>query len=299
MSNKLKNETVYRIDHIPGEEIDLDQEFENIHTHREYDAHGNLLMEITYTRDGSVADKILMDYDEKGNLTETRIFDEYGDILERKEVFYFPDNRIQKEMTYYLDGSYDLNEYFYDDNGRLTGMKVKDDEDEPDYSERYYYDGEDVVKLERYDDEDELIFSQEDKYEEGKLVSRTTWSDEDDEPYTLVQNYSVHGHMVEELRYNSDNELVERNIYEEDENGRVFRLTEENRQRKNTTDFEYDDKGRVAYQKETDLHGDLNHELWRFFGPDGELVRTTVEMVMKPSLEKRAYSLIHKREYYS
>jgi YD repeat-containing protein len=297
MSNRIKSETVYRIDHVPGEEIDPDQEFESIHSYREFDGSGNLVLEVAYTRDGEIADKIARKYDPDGRLTETCVYGEDEEILERKETVY-DRGRIAKELTHYLDGSYDVHEFFYDEEGKLTGMTVKDDEDEPDYSEQYFYEGEKVVKVERLDAEGELIFKQEDEYSDGVLVTRTTWSAEDEEPYTVIQRFTASGHLEEEMRYNDSEELIERNIYEEDKHGRVARLTEENRQRKNTTEFEYDEKGNVVHQVETNLNGELNHEVFRFYGPDGEPVKTTVEAMNRLGNQMIAYTLVYKREFY-
>ena len=82
------------------------------------------------------------------------------------------------------------------------------------------------------------------------------------------------------------------------ENGRVVRIIEENRQRKNTTEFTFDDKGNVVHHIETDLNGDLNHEVFRVYDPEGNLLQTRIEAVLKPSGEQRAYSLVYKREMF-
>jgi antitoxin component YwqK of YwqJK toxin-antitoxin module len=299
MSNKIKSETIYRIDHLPGDEIDLDQEFDGMQSYHEYDEAGRLILEIAYTRDGEIADKVAYRYDETGRMLETSIYGEDDDILERKEIIWSDDKRVMQEIIHYLDGSEDIHEFFYNEQGNVTGMQVKDDEDEIEFSEKYFYDGDKVIKVERLDGEDEIIFRQEDEVENGNLKVRTIWSAEDEEPYTIIQHFNAAGHREEELRYNSRKELIERNIYEENEHGRVVRMIEENKQRKNTTEFSYDDKGNIVYQKETDLNGELNHEIFRFYGPDGEPVKTTVEAIARPAFQKRAYTLIYRREMYA
>jgi YD repeat-containing protein len=298
MSNKIKSETVYRIDHMPGEEIALEQDFDQMQSYREYDRSGRLLLEIAYTQYGEIADKIEYRYNEEGNLLETFIYGDDDEVLERKEVVWSDDNRIAREFIHYLDGSEDIHEFFYDEQGNLTGIRVKDDEDELEYVEKYFYEDGLPVKIERKNEDDDLIFSQEDEYENGKLLTRTVWSAEEEEPYTFVQHFNASGHREQELRYNSREELIERNIYEEDEHGRVVRLIEENRQRKNTTEFSYDDKGNVIHQVETDLNGELNHEILRVYSPEGDPLRTTVEAIIRQSGDKRAYSLIFKRETF-
>lgn len=299
MSNKIKSETIYRIDHVPGEEIDLSLEFEDaMQSFNEYDEAGHLVSEIAYTHDGDVADKVEYKYDDEGKLVETLIYGEDDEILERKEISWDENKRIKQEVIHYLDGSEDIHDFYFDENGNLTGIEVKDDEDELEFSEKYTYAGGKVVKVERWDGDHELLFRQEDEFAEGILIKRTVFSAEESEPHTIIQNFNDRGHREEELRYDSREKLVERNIYEEDENGRLIRMVEENRQRKNTTEFSYDNKGNVIYQKETDLNGNVNHEIWRFYGPGGEPVKTTVEQLARPSMEKRAYTLVYKREIY-
>jgi antitoxin component YwqK of YwqJK toxin-antitoxin module len=298
MSIKIKSETIYRIDHLPGEEIDPDQELDQKQSYREFDKSGKLLLEIAYTQDGEIADKIEYRYDEAGRLLETLVYGEDDEVLERKEELRDHDGRIIRQLTHYLDGSADIHEYFFDDHGNLTGMQVKDDEDELELSEKYFYEDDRLVKIERSNDENEVIFRQEDSYVNGLISTRKIWSSEEEEPFTVINQFNAAGLRVQELRYNSRDQLIERNIYEEDDHGRVIRIIEENRQRKNTTEFSFDDQGNVVRQVETDLNGDLNHEVFRVYSPEGDLLQTTVEAVIKSSGMKRAYSLIFRREVF-
>jgi YD repeat-containing protein len=299
MGSKIKSETIYRVDHVPGDEIDPGLEYENIHSYHEYDPDGRLLVEIAYTRDGDIADKMEYRYDEHGNLCETMIYGEDGEILERKEEVWESPERLRCEIIHYLDGSRDNYEYFYDENGALTGVQVTDDEDELEYSEKYFYEGDKLVKIERTDEEGELIYRQETAYEDGRIKSRTTWSSEEEEPYTLVHYFNGSERREKEERFDGDGKLIERNIYEEDVEGRLHRVIEENRQRKNTTEYSFDAKGNPVAQVETDMNGEVNHEISRLYSPEGELMRTTVEIVNKQNGVRMAYSLIFKRENFA
>lgn len=298
MSNRIRSEKVYRIDHLPGEEIDMNPEFQNLQSVREYDEAGRLIAEISYTRDGEISDKMEYRHDAEGRLIETLIYGEFDEVLERRIVTWGDGDRINRETVQYQDGSEDIHEFFYDEKGKLTGIQVSDDEEELEFTESYFYDGDHVVRVERRDEDDELVFWQEDEYSGDILKKRSIWSDEEEEPYTVVQNFDDEGHRTGEIRYDSKDKPVERNTYELDSKGQVICLVEENKIRKNTTEFTYDEAGNVIYQKETDLHGNLNHEIYRFFSPEGDLIRTTVEAVIRPSMEKRAYSLIHYREWF-
>lgn len=298
MSKKIKSETIYRFNHLPGEEIDFDQEFDIKQSYREFDESGNLILEMTFNQYGEMADKTEYRYDEAGRLIETLIYGEDDEVLERRESIREKDGRLEKELIHYLDGSVDTHKYAYDEKGNLTGMRVVDDEDEPEFSEKYYYEDDRLIKVERLNDNDKVVFRQEDTYENGKISNRKIWSSEDGEPYTVINKFNEAGLREQELRYNSRDQLIERNIFQEDEHGRVVRIIEENRQRKNTTEFSFDEKGNVIHQVETDMNGDLNHEVFRVYNPEGELIQVTVETVLKSSGSVLAYSLIYKRETY-
>lgn len=295
MSKKIKSETIYRLDHLPGEEIDINQEFDLKHSYHEFDESGNLILEMSYSLDGEVVDKIAYHYDESGRLVESLIYDEYDEVLERREAIRDQDGRTIRELIYYLDGSADSREYSYDEKGNLISMRAIDADGEQELSEKYFYENDKVVKVERYNEDDKVVFWQKDLYTNGVISTRKIWSSEDDEPYTLVHQFNEAGHREQELRYNKSNQLVERNIYEEDEHGRIVRIIEENKQKKNTTEFSFDEQGNVIHQVETDLNGNLNHEVFRVYDPDGELLITTVEAVIKPSGDIQAYSLVYRR----
>jgi hypothetical protein len=192
----------------------------------------------------------------------------------------------------------DTHEYYYDEKGNLTGMRVADDEDELEFSEKYYYEDDRLVKIERCNEYDKVVFRQEDTYENGVISTRKIWSSEEDEPFTLIHHFNAAGHREQELRYNSRDQLIERNIYEEDDHGRLIRIIEENKQRKNVTEFSFDEHGNLTHQQETDINGDLNHEIFRFYNTEGELIQATIESVIKSSGSVLAYSLIYKRETF-
>ena len=299
MSKKIKSETIYRLNHLPGEEINIDQEFDMKQSYREFDETGNLILEMAFNQYGEMADKMEYRYDVNGRLKETVIYGEDDDeVLERREAVRDKDGRLSKEFIHYLDGSVDTHEYYYDGKGNLTGMKVVDDENELEFSENYYYEDDRLVKIERCNEYDKVVFRQEDTYENGVISTHKIWSSEEDEPFTLIHHFNAAGHREQELRYNSRDQLIERNIYEEDDHGRLIRIIEENKQRKNTTEFSFDEQGNLTHQVETDLNGDLNHEISRFYNAEGELIQATVETMVKSSGSVLAYSLIYKRETF-
>lgn len=293
MSKKAKRLKIYRVNHVPGAELPDPTEYGTLQSMEEFDDKGNLILEIAYTQDEEIGDKNEFRYDENGRLLESRVYGEDDEVLERNEITRDKDGRILIETVHYLDGSTDTRSFYYDVNGNLTGMETKDEDEELEFSEKYFYENDKLVKIERHDEEGEIIFSQEDTYAEGVIRSRRVWSSEADEPFTLMTDFDKAGHREKETRFDSRDRMIERNIYEADEKGRVYKVIEENRQRKNTTEFSYDDHGNLIYQKEVDLNGDLNHEIIRSYDDQGNPLKVTVESIQKTSGEKRAYSLIY------
>ena len=293
MSKKIMRVKIYRMDHLPGAELPDATEYGTLQSLQEFDEKGNLTLEIAYTHDGEIGDKNEFRYDENGRLVESRVYGEDDEILERNEISRDKNGRIISERVHYLDGSTDTRSYHYDDKGNLTGMEMRDDEDELEYSEKYYYENDRLVKIERRNEENEIVFSQEDTYAEGVIRTRKVWSDEQEEPFSLITEYNRFGHREKETRFDSRDKMIERNIYEEDDQGRLIRVVEENRQRKNTTEISNDAHGNVVYQKEVDVHGELNHEVYRMYDEHGNLLKVTVEALQKNTGQKRAYTLVH------
>lgn len=293
MSKKTKRLKIYRVHHLPGAELPDPVEFGVLQSLQEFDEKGNIILEIAYTHDGEIGDKNEFRYDDNGRLIESIVYGEDQEILERSEITRDKDGRILTETVHYLDGSADRRSFYYDDNGYLTSIVTTDEDEQPEFSERYTYDSGKLVRIERRNEENEIIFIQEDTYEDGVIRGRKLWSSEAEEPFTLVTDYDEMGHRVKETRFDSRERLIERNIYEVDANGRTVKTVEENRQRKNTTEISYDAAGNVTYQRETDLNGDLNHEIFRSYDEQGNPTMVTVEAIQKNSGEKRAYSLIY------
>lgn len=293
MKETVRKLSVYRVNHLPGEDQVRDPSEGVLQSTQEFDDSGNLLAEITYTAEGEIADKNVYRFDESGRLTESMIYGQDGDVLERVKAFRDFEGKLIKEEVCYLDGSVDTRHFEYDANGALTGLKVTDDEGSLEYVEKYEYQDGKLVKTERLLDGDELVFSQEDMYEDGLIRTRKTWSNEDEEPYTLVQEFNAAGRRLAEFRYDGKDQVIERNIYEEDEAGRLICIVEENRQRKNTTVFRYDEEGRMTYQAETDLKGQLNHEVFRTYDQGGRLALARIEAAHRATGLKTAYSLIY------
>ncbi len=298
MSRKLKSQAIYRVNHLPGETPESIPEQSIRHSFQQYDEQGNLLREVSFTQDGSLADKNEFRYDAQGRMVETLIYDEDDAVMERRLAERDSSGRLLREQVHYLDGSVDTYHYHYDEQGRLTGLEVIDDEEATEYKEMYSYQDDKLVKTERCDERGNVTFRIEDIYADGILTERRTWSDEESEPFTLVQKFNERGVRTQELRYNGQNELIERNIYEDDGTGKVVQIIEENKQRKNTTGFRFDDQGRMIYQAEHDLNGELNHEVFRTYNDDGNILSVTVEMVQKPSGMKLAYTLLYQYEYF-
>jgi hypothetical protein len=114
-----------------------------------------------------------------------------------------------------------------------------------------------------------------------------------------VHRFNERGLREQELRYNSKDQLIERNIFEDDGTGRIVRIIEENKLRKNTTDFSFDDQGRLVHQVECDINGAVNHEVNRNYDEEGRVATVMVDMMQRPSGQPLTYTLTYLYTYHN
>ncbi len=298
MSKKIKSQTIYRVFHLPREEEQVTAGDGSKYSYREHDILGNTTLEMTYTQDGDVNEKIEYRYDDKGLINESIIYGEEDEALERRTVDKDDNGNIISETIHYLDGSSDKISYIFNDTGKLIERITANDDEEIESREKYYYTDDIPTKLEKYDEDGKLIFTQDDIVDNGKLKERKIWASEDGEIRTYITKFNEAGQRENELSYDDQDKLIEKNNYELDDHGRVVRIIEENRQRKNITILTYDDAGQVTSQEETDLNDDLVSRIDRIYDKDGQLKSATVTAYIPIGRTYRTYSLIYEYEYF-
>lgn len=298
MSKKIKSQTIYRVFHIPGEEETVTPDDGSKYSFREFDIQGNTTLEMTYSQDGDIHEKTEYHYDDKGLINESIIYGEEDEALERRTIDKDDKGNIISETIHYLDGSCDKISYIFNEAGKLVERITTNDDDEIEAREKFYFTDDIPTKLEKYNEEGKLIYTQDDIVENGKLKERKIWTSEDGEILTRITKFNEAGQRESELIYDNQDKLIERNNYELDENGRIVKITEENRQKKNVTILSYDDAGRITSQEETDLNDDLVSSIDRIYDEDGQLKSATVTAYIPVTRIYQTYTLIYEYDFF-
>jgi hypothetical protein len=270
MSKKIRTEKIYQVLVRPDEVSETVESGRVLNSIREYDRAGNLILEVSYHPDGSISDKNEHEYDVHGKIIRSTTYDGGNEPLETTKINRDKNGHPIKEEIIYMDGSVDTVDYTYED-GLLLNKVRKTDDGDIEQREVFSYNEGNLILYEKYDDDDQIIYQVKNSYNNDIIVKSEIFSSEDDEPFTQVMEYDKEGRRKSELRYDKKKRLVEKNIYETDSHGRVIKVTEENPSRKNTTEFSYDEKGRLLYQKESDINGDRVSEVNREYDDEGML----------------------------
>ena len=299
MAKKIRTVNVYRVEKVPGENVSGQADRE-IQSYTLYNEDGNILEEAHYGTGQELAEKSRYQYDDKGRVSGMLLMDESDEVLEDKRIEWSEPDRMEKEITHYLDGSEMTVTYHHDEQGRLVRKITADEEGEVESREIFSYDGDNLVRVEKYNEDDRLVFKQDDIYN-GKERSESMiflMEDPDDKTVRVIK-YNERGQRSAELVYDRKDRLVEKNHYEVDDQGRLVKMVEENAARRNTTEFFYDDSGNnIREQVETDREGNLNHRILRTYDEDGNQLETRVIMPIGNAGETREYSIVFEYEYY-
>jgi antitoxin component YwqK of YwqJK toxin-antitoxin module len=299
MDQRLKSESVYRVDLISGEEISQTEIEGTLISYQEYDRNGNIILEERTNPDGSFGEKYEHKYNDQGQLIESILYDEEDEILERKTITWISVDKASDETTHYLDGSSDTLHYIYDTDGKLIEKKLIDDEDELEMREVFEYNDGKLIRNEKFDGSGESVSKYELTYSDGGALTESSfWTSEGGDISTLVTTFFPSGRKASELKYNTGMNLVEKVTFEEDQQGRISRIIEEDPYKKNTTVLDYDEAGNLIRQEETNHEGRMNNHITRIFNESGNLVETKVAAAVRGMDVIHEYKLITEYEYF-
>jgi YD repeat-containing protein len=238
-----------------------------------FDESGNILEEIKYTPDGLEEERIIRKYD-NGYLAEEIYYAGEEDPAQHHSFQRGPDGKIMKEFRHYLDGSVDTVQYAYDEEGRLVRKETLDEEELTEMTEIFDYDGNNLSAEREVDGEGNLVAEKTYVFnDQGHLIEFTDWNAVDDKRIRTREEFDEHGKRMQTLRFEND-KLMARNLYEEDDQGRIVSIREENRQGITELSLEYDDKGNVVVQEERNQNGELVSRVERIFDDRNRLAES-------------------------
>ena len=94
----------------------------------------------------------------------------------------------------------------------------------------------------------------------------------------MVHKYNEKGYRIKSLAYNDKDQLIEITRYQLDDENRVTEIEDEDQKRKNRTVLQYDDRGNVLSQIESDKDEEVLSRVERSYDEQNMILQSKVFM---------------------
>jgi len=279
MTKPLKTATLYKNDYLL-EDVQSDdlkiRAYKYSETH--YDEQGNVVMEVKYTENGEVSEKTVNRFDEKNQLIEEIYYLDEEEIAERKTFEKDDSGKIIRAFKHYLDDSKDTMEYHYNDNNQLIEILGFDVDGDLERKEVFSYQDNYIAGRKAFDEENELVLEKIYTYtDNGNSVDTAEWDEMTGEKRRTVEKFDKNGIILETLRYDQEDQLIDRVFFTADDSGKIVSWIEESEQQgKSNTTVTYDEKGNDVLQEEQNESGEIITKVERKFDSDNRVVESKV-----------------------
>lgn len=297
---KIKETRVYKTDVVlkSAAENEL-QENEYLFSSTHYDKYGNVIREIQYNTSGEATQEYVFKYNEKGFLVEEILQEEDGFIAEHKSFERDDEGKILREFRHYMDESCDTITYHYDNEGLLVKKETIDPDGDLESTEEFVYENGVLVRVIIKDEDGEILSDKKQSVnEQGKPIELLDYDASTGELRKSVNTYYPSGNKKEALVYTGNDQLIEKVMLKEDDKGQIIQVVEETLQRKNTTNFTYDERGNVIYQEEFDRNGEIVSHVKREFDEHNNLYTSQVFIDGSGRGLSRNYSLRQEYDFF-
>ncbi len=303
MANKIKKVNIYRkpgpLDSNGGSADTSDIEKFLVNSIEYHPSWHKVMRDTQFDPRGNVEQETVYEYDDRGFLIREVLKEANGEVSEEKTFEPDEDMRIYKEYRHYIDGSYDVMEFRYDASGRVVKKILSDDEGVVESTVDYEYNKELLIRESHFDDDGVLELEVHYAYdEEGLLDEKTTRNINDGEEFVRSYSYNDEGFRDAILTYDGAGELVERQLFTLDGQGRPVGVVEENKQKKNSIGMEYDANGNIVFQEEYDLQGNLVSMVRRHYDQEGLFQKSEVTVRNPISGINQQYEVKHIYEFF-
>jgi antitoxin component YwqK of YwqJK toxin-antitoxin module len=254
------------------------EEHEYLFTHIIYNSRQQVVSEVHYDANGVIVQDYQFTYDDNGFLTGEILKEDDGFVAEHKTFEADEKGNIAREFRHYMDGSFDTINYSYNDQGLVSRKEVIDPDGETESVEEYEYTDGLLTRHAILDADGDIVNEKKIVYNSLKKPAEVIDFD-GNEGITIkrVMEYYPSGNQKESYTY-QDDELVEKVVTKEDENGNLILAEEETHHKKNTVNFAYDQQGNVVLQEEYDRDGNLITRISRAFDQENRLLSADVFM---------------------
>ncbi len=294
MTKKIKSVTLFKYDLInPNNSHPKGQK----HSYTELDEKGNLLLEIKYDDAEEVEEKYVYAFDDQNKLVEEISYLSENEIAEHKTYEYNPEGLLIKAFKHYADGSKDIIQYQYDQEGRPEAITTTDSDNETEAKEVLEWEKKNLINKEVYEF-DELVLKEIKTYDEqGNRTEELKWTPEDGN--TRMEYYfNQKNDLIKSLTYNNEDKLISKILYTYDDKGKMLLADYESVRSKNTTTIVYDENGNAIEQTETNAAGEINNRAIRKYNDRNEVIETSVIIDLHGSGINQEYILNYEYEYF-
>lgn len=266
-----------------------------LHSITEYDRNGKVLKEESYSFDGSLEDKVENKYDEEGNLIEY-VNTIQGEVADHKSWEY-DENKIVREYIHYVDGSKDQVNYNYDSQGRLFSKETFDEDGELEQKVEYEYSGNSVKEITK-DAEGEVTEEVFSEFDGEKTLLRSEKDYFTGEGFSVKNDYDDKGRITQTIRFDENNNIVEKVEREYDENDRVIKLKETGQVKNSEIYFNYDNNGNPVRQEEKLEDGTQLSLIEREYDDNNLHIRSAVFLNGLGERMSQNYNVFHEYEFH-
>ncbi len=277
METSIQSMSIFRQD-IFQDENHLDQLTEEyILSYTEYNKNKKILKEEKYLSDGTIEQVLEYIYNDKGLLTDEKLFHDESEFTERKTFEYDTDGRLIKEYRHYQDEQYDTTQYQYNSLNQLTEKITFDSEGKIEAKETFEYQNGMLTKKEIYEEgELPVSFHISNFDEKGNEIETITWNAEENKKLKFVNEFNENSQKTWTLIYNETDQLIDRTFYEYTDKGSLKLIIEEDAYQKNTILLTHDENGNTILEEETNKDDQLNYRIKRIFNSENLVMESEI-----------------------
>jgi len=297
MGRKERTLRIFKLDIPDGENSDLQSDPGIIHNFTEYSEEGLPLVDIDYNEFGEIEQKIMNSFSGKLKV-ETKVYQSDDELTEWKTFEYTEEGLLLSEMLHYQDGSVDTIHYSYDEQKRLISKITVNSDEEQEARIEWLYDNGKLISETAFNDENKMIVRNTNTWDtEGILVESLVEEFDGKLRAWRKHFFDPDGNRIKTLRYNHKDQLIEISKFFYEGN-LLVRIEDEDQLRKNLVIMEYDEKGNVVKQTETDKAEELVSSVYRTFDEDNRPLTSRVYMSGHGLRQDQNYLLTYMYDFF-
>ena len=196
-----------------------------LHLHRDYDAKGNKLKEISCSADGEITEEKNLSYDEAGKLIEEKNHYAEDEVTEVVRFEYAIDNRLIKtHKSYGEQGDEDTTYYSYNADGMLVEKRTESSEGETEHKEIWKYDGKKLIENVVTDFDGKILESSKFAHNQSdELTEEIRYTSETEQSLKIIYDFLLKDKNPDTTVYNKEGNIIQRTRHTYDDKQRLVK----------------------------------------------------------------------------